>query len=145
MALKKKQREQKDAEVPLSSMIDIIFLLIIFFVVTASLDKEVQDEQVKLANSPHGKPVEKIEKSAFTINVRGNGDVNVDGSVYKSTNFKTAVDQRLKGHVRKVGTTFPIILRCDENVKHGYIMKVQEVITDNRLATVRFNAELKGN
>ena len=41
----KKPQMDDNAEVPISSMIDVVFLLIIFFVVTAAVDKEVEDEK----------------------------------------------------------------------------------------------------
>jgi len=55
----RRKQPPKDADIPIESMIDIIFLLIIFFVVTASMEKEIQDESIKLTNAPHGKPVKK--------------------------------------------------------------------------------------
>ena len=42
--------------VPISPLIDVIFLLIIFFVVTTTLEKEVRDNAVKLAESSYLDP-----------------------------------------------------------------------------------------
>ena len=36
----------EDSAVPVSSMIDIVFLLIIFFVVTIDIDREVADQEI---------------------------------------------------------------------------------------------------
>lgn len=139
MAFKKKQRELEEASVPLSSMIDIVFLLIIFFVATASLDKEVQDEQVVLANAPHGKVLEKQPKNAFFINVRKDGTANIIGNTMKITE----ISNQLRAHSREFGKSFPIVLRCDKDVKHGYIMDVEQGITDIGFYAIRFNAEKK--
>jgi len=80
MAKKNRRREEQDvADIPISSMIDIIFLLIIFFVVTAALDKEVEDEVVKLSKAPHGKPIVKKNPRSLTINVRPDGTMNIGG------------------------------------------------------------------
>ena len=43
MAKKTRLFNEEAASVPISSMIDIVFLLIIFFIVTASLDKDMQE------------------------------------------------------------------------------------------------------
>ena len=43
MAKKTRLMTEEAASVPISSMIDIVFLLIIFFIVTATLDKDMQD------------------------------------------------------------------------------------------------------
>lgn len=139
MGLKKKERAQEEASTPLSAMMDIIFLLIIFFVVTASLDKEAQDEKVELANSPHGKVLEKQPKNAVVINVRVDGKPNIGGVEMRVADITNV----LRAHRREFGDKFPIILRCDFRVKHGYIMDVEKAITDAGFFSVRFNAEKK--
>lgn len=137
MGLKVKRKEGEDANVPLSAMIDIVFLLIIFFVVTAALDKEIQDEQIQLANSPHGKVVEKAPKNAFYINVREKGDLTVNGQTVTTAE----ITNMLYKHMHTFGKSFPIILRCDKRTRHGYIMNAQRAVTDAGLYAVMFNAE----
>jgi len=136
MARKKKEREAADASFPISSMIDIVFLLIIFFVVTAAIDKEMEDEMVKLANAPHGKVVKKKDPRGVTINVRKSGDLFVNGSVMS----KPMVSNILRGAAQKWGNEIPIIIRGDANAAHGYIKEVMEAVTDTGLYRVKFNA-----
>ena len=45
--------DQQAAETPISSLIDVVFLLIMFFVATASVEKEGFDDTVMLAESKH--------------------------------------------------------------------------------------------
>ena len=132
----KKQRQQEDADIPISSMIDIIFLLIIFFVVTASMDKEIQDEKVKLSMAPHGKPIVKKDPRAVTINVREDGTINISGHV---VNMAT-VSQILINAANEYGTDIPIIIRGDRRTLHGYIKKVLEAVTATSLYRVKFQA-----
>ena len=48
------RRRSDDAlETPIASLIDVVFLLIIFFVVTIELDRQVFNENIILAFSPH--------------------------------------------------------------------------------------------
>lgn len=139
MGLKKKHRKQEEANTPLSAMMDIIFLLIIFFVVTASMDKEAADEKIMLAEAPHGKVLEKQPNNAFVINVRKDGKANINGVEMRIAD----ISNLLRAHTRQFGEKFPIVLRCDREVKHGYIMDVEKGITDVGLYSVRFNAEKK--
>jgi len=132
----KKQREQKDADIPISSMIDIIFLLIIFFVVTASMDKEIQDETIKLTNAPHGKPIKKKDPRAVTINVRESGDINVSGQVVPMA----TVSKILTNAASEYGNDIPIIIRGDRNALHGHIKRVLEAVTNTGLYHVKFQA-----
>jgi biopolymer transport protein ExbD len=117
-------------------MIDIIFLLIIFFVVTASMDKEIQDENIKLTNAPHGKPIKKKDPRSVTINVRQNGTINVGGQLVSMG----TVSNILTNAASQYGTDIPIIIRGDRNAMHGYIKKVLEAVTETKLYHVKFQA-----
>jgi biopolymer transport protein ExbD len=132
----KRKKEVEEADIPISSMIDIVFLLIIFFVVTASMDKEIQDESIKLTNAPHGKPVKKKDPRAVTINVRKNGDINVSGRIVSMG----TVSDILKNAAHQYGTDIPIIIRGDRDTLHGYVKKVLEAIQETQLYKVKFQA-----
>lgn len=128
------------ADIPISSMIDIIFLLIIFFVVTAAMDKEVEDEEVVLANAPHGKPLKKKDPRSVTINVRMNGDITLAGRVVSVS----TVSDVLKIAAHKYGPDIPIIVRADERTYHGFVAKVMAAVTKTSLYKVKFQA-IKGD
>ncbi len=134
----KKKVKIEEAGVPISAMIDIVFLLIIFFVVTASIDKEVEDEAVILAEAPHGKPVIKKDPRSVTINVRENGSYNINNR----TMSKSEISAALTVAASKWGNDIPIIIRGHKDVKHGYIKEIMEAVTDTKLYRVRFNAEI---
>jgi biopolymer transport protein ExbD len=128
------------ADIPISSMIDIIFLLIIFFVVTAAMDKEVQDAEVLLANAPHGKPIKKVDPRSVTINVRMNGDITLAGRVVSVSTVSDVL--RIAAH--QYGPDIPIIVRADERTYHGFVAKVMAAVTKTKLYKVKFQA-IKGD
>jgi biopolymer transport protein ExbD len=132
----KRKAPPKDADIPIESMIDIIFLLIIFFVVTAAMDKEIQDESIKLSNAPHGKPVKQKDPRSVTINVRRNGKINISGQVVSMG----AVSDILTNAAAQYGTDIPIIIRGDRNALHGDVKKVLEAVTETSLYKVKFQA-----
>ena len=136
MSRKRKQRDNEDADVPISAMIDVVFLLIIFFVVTASMDREIQDENVHLTNAPHGKPVKKKDPRSVTINIRADGTCTISGS---KADMHT-IENVLKNAANEFGVDIPIIIRADKAVLHGHIKKVMEAITATRLYRVKFQA-----
>ena len=133
---KRKKAAPNDADIPIESMIDIIFLLIIFFVVTASMDKEIQDENIKLTSAPHGKPIKKKDPRSVTINVRQDGTINVGGQLVSMG----TVSNILTNAASQYGTDIPIIIRGDRNAMHGYIKKVLEAVTETKLYHVKFQA-----
>jgi biopolymer transport protein ExbD len=139
MARAKKNRQQKEADIPISAMIDIVFLLIIFFVVTATIDKDLLDEKVLLADAPHGKPQSQKNPLSVTINVRADGEINI-GMAKMS---KKQVSSVLKDAASRWGNDFPIIIRGDKDAQHHYIQEVMTAVTDTGLYKVKFNAEVK--
>lgn len=59
MAKKKKKDRSEEAEVPIAAMIDVTFLLLIYFIVTS---KEIVDEAWVSVNLPGPPPPEKVEE-----------------------------------------------------------------------------------
>ena len=50
------KRNDEELQTPITAMIDIVFQLIIYFVVTSSVDKDVVDESIRLAEASHSLP-----------------------------------------------------------------------------------------
>ena len=136
MAKKKKVKQEKEADVPIESMIDIIFLLIIFFVVTAAMEKDVQDISVELASAPHGKPLVKKDPRSVYINVRNDGTINMSGRVIPMK----MMSNLLKKSAAEYGNDIPIVVRGDLKTDHEYIKRVMQAVTDTGLYRVKFNA-----
>ena len=132
----RKERDQEDADVPISAMIDVVFLLIIFFVVTATLDRDIEDESIRLCNAPHGKPVKKKDPRTVTINVRSDGVCTISGNIADAD----TVGRVLRNAANQFGTDIPIIIRADKAVLHGYVKKVMEAITATGLYRIKFQA-----
>lgn len=136
MARKKRRFKGGDAQLPIAAMIDIVFLLIIFFVICASMEKEIEDEAVILANAPHGKPVIKKDPRSVVINVREKGSVYISNQIVSMSQ----VSAILTNAAARWGINIPIVIRGDKNTQHGYIKKVMEAVTDTRLYRIKFSA-----
>mgnify|MGYP006274066131 CR=1 FL=1 len=115
----RRQREDK-IDTPITSMIDIVFLLIIFFVVTASINKEVVDESIKLARAKYAKAVEKKDPRTITVNVDEDGEMNIGLIRLNSTQLA----QQLQAARAQFGNTVPILVRGDREALYRDIEKV---------------------
>jgi biopolymer transport protein ExbD len=133
-----RKKESAEAETPISAMIDIVFLLIIFFVVTSAIDQDVDDARVALASAPHGKPLTKKDPRSFTINVLHDGSAHV--GLMKVSDAE--ISSMLTAAAAKWGTDMPVIIRGDKNVQHEYIKKVMKSVTDTKLYRIKFDAEI---
>lgn len=135
----------EQAEVPISSMIDIVFLLIIFFVVTASVDKDIEDERVALADAPHGRPATKKDPRAIVINVHDDGTIKIG----MNDNIKPAdVTAILKSAISKMpkaeAFSIPITIRGDYNAQHFYIKQVMDAVKSTGLYKISFTGMQQG-
>lgn len=138
----KKPQMDDNAEVPISSMIDVVFLLIIFFVVTAAIDKDIEDEEVILSEAPNGRIVEKKDPRTIVINIRQNGEMwmgmhKVTKAEITNALERIKVEEAARGYSAE---TIPILIRGDHHAQHGYIREAMNAITATGLYKVKINA-----
>ena len=134
MAKKTRLMTEEAASVPISSMIDIVFLLIIFFIVTATLEKDLQDESVLLADAPNGRPVAKQDPRTIIINLRMDGSMTIGGRVLTGPQL-TALLEDVK-RTTPDPKSIPIVIRGDRQVQYHYGSKVLDAIKAAELSHV---------
>jgi biopolymer transport protein ExbD len=123
----------------LSSMIDIVFLLIIFFVVTASFDREQIDAEVALPTVDSA-AVKSLPPQRLMLNVLA------DGSVKFGFHHLPAdeVDSRLGDLMRsQSGAEAVLIVSGDRETPHKHISAVMNAAAQAGFSQVRINAEVK--
>jgi biopolymer transport protein ExbD len=104
-----------DEGIPMSSMADIIFLLIIFFMQT-TVFSATSGIEIEL---PHTESSESIAPKNITIMIASNGDIYLDG--------KQAALEEVGRYVvskRTRNTNKGVVLESDGDVKYQYIMDV---------------------
>lgn len=131
------RRQTDDSiETPITSMIDVVFLLIIFFVVTASIDKEIVDESIQLARAKYTDAVEKKDPRTITINVDEDGSMNI--SMWRVN--QTQLTQQLQAAYAKYGNSVPIVIRGDRDALYENVEKVMESVGKAGLWRVQISA-----
>ncbi|MCU4674987.1 biopolymer transporter ExbD [Catenovulum sp. 2E275] len=113
------RREEEDAAIDMTPMLDIVFIMLIFFIVTTSFVKEAGIEVIKPeANQAEAKP-----KANIFIAISNNGDIWMD---------KRMVDvERVQANLEKMlaeQATDTVIIQADEEAKHGRVVKVMDQI-----------------
>ena len=134
-----KHRPDDTLETPITSMIDIVFQLIIFFVVTSAIDKDVVDESIKLASAQNAPAVETVDPHSVTINLHADGEINVammPMSLPQLRNFLISMRSQS-------GNATPILIRCDGTTRYRKIDQVMQVVTEAGLYRVRIVAMLE--
>lgn len=106
--------EDEETEINLSPMIDCIFILLIFFIVTTVF---VEDPGVEIVR-PYAAGKEKLEKNSIIVAVTADGKVVYGGKEMSITNVGARVRQILSRD------DYPVIIKGDAKADHGVISKV---------------------
>ncbi len=95
MALRvpKKQHLAKEAEIPTGSLGDIVFLLLIFFLVTTSMNP---DKGLGLTLPPAGEEVKLSKDRVLSVYVNAEGKILVGENVIPLDQLKDVVEKRLR-------------------------------------------------
>jgi biopolymer transport protein ExbD len=136
-----KARNDPALETPVASLIDVVFQLIIFFVVTAAVDKDIVDESVQLAQAKYVSAVEKTDPRAVTINVDKNGAVNI---AMQPLNL-LQLQQILSATREQGGNSIPIVIRADGTAIYRYVDGVTQAVGKAGLYRVQLSAVAIGD
>ena len=115
MAKKRRDREDnEEVDINLSPMIDCIFILLIFFIVTTVFVEETGVE----VNRPDTASSVQLEKNSILIAITSDNKV-----VYGGKNIGiTGVSPQIKQLLLK--EDLPVIIQADEGASHGIFAKV---------------------
>jgi biopolymer transport protein ExbD len=112
------------ADINMTPLIDMVFILLIFFIVTTSFVKETGVD----VNRPTAKTAVKKERANILISIRENGEIWMD---------KRQIDRRaVRANVERMHAENPegsVIILADEEARTGLLI---EVMDQARLAGV---------
>ena len=87
------KRRIKGGEIPTSSMADIAFLLLIFFLVTTTID---MDKGLGIVLPPEGDTIEIRKKNILNCLINSQGKVLLGGEPIETKNINRAVKEKLR-------------------------------------------------
>lgn len=106
--------EKDTAEINLSPLIDMIFILLIFFIVTTVF---VEETGVDI-DKPEAVSARNLEKESIQIAVTSGGQVIYGGQEIGLQGVRPIVRRLVQQE------TLPVILQVDENVQAGLVVRV---------------------
>ena len=119
-----KKRKNEDVSLDMTPMIDVVFQLIIFFVVTLKMPDD-KDTSIKLADGRNGIVLtqDELPPSQLTIDVAKSGRISMSNITMSDAMVMDAVKKR----VRAYGTDFPCMIRADKYTRHKDIARVMNI------------------
>jgi len=107
---------QERPSVNVTPLVDMMFILIIFFLVTTQFQQEERDIQVNLPETRVGETLSSAARSLVVINVRRDGSYVVLGKTITSD----ALRQTMLDAVG-VNPDQKVLIRADRQALHGYV------------------------
>jgi biopolymer transport protein ExbD len=119
----RRRRQRSDngleSEINLTPMLDIVFIMLIFFIVTTSFVKESGID----VNRPTAQTAERKERGNIIVSIRADGEVWID---------KRAVDIRaVRAHVARLHAENPlgsVIIAADRETKTHHLVEVMDQV-----------------
>ena len=109
--------EQDDTEVNVTPMLDVVFIMLIFFIVTASFVKEAGID----VNRPDAATAERKERGNILVAITENNQIWIN---------KRQVDPRaVRANIERMHAENPqgsVVIQADENSKSGLIVQVMD-------------------
>ncbi|HRX77729.1 MAG TPA: biopolymer transporter ExbD [Pirellulaceae bacterium] len=132
-----KRRRNTRPEMDMTPMIDIVFLLIIFFMTVTQVSK-LNKEQLEL---PKLQGTEDQKPSVLTVNVSETGEIRISGRTLSSGEFVSLVNREL----RRVGddpNLLGIVIRADQRGASAGVNDIVEALNKLQIKRVRIAVEV---
>ncbi len=120
--------KENEASIDMSPLIDVVFILLIFFIVTTVFNNEAG---VDVAKPPKMSSSKSLDSNAIMIAVTSNGQVYYAGRNIGVQGVAGAVAVAQGG-----GDPLPLIVQGDHAAKHGIITKVIGAATEAGVKSV---------
>ena len=122
-----KSRKRDETVIDLTSMVDVVFLLIIFFLVTTTFQKE-RTINLDLAKSKSSKEFKKNEGITISINKEGK-------YFYQK---KEATLDKLKDILQNEAKKELILIKSDKDTPYKYVVDIMGMLQDLDLTNLDF-------
>lgn len=132
----RKNRVSDAGGINMTPMIDIVFQMIIFFVLTVEMERDAMDERIRMAMSPHGPLVEQRDPRTVTIDVSDRGEFSI-GRVPLSAQQLFSI---MRNTVGIHGQSLPVVIRGDLDTNHQHIKNAMDLCTQAGLYRISFAA-----
>jgi len=114
---RRRTREQEEADLDITPMLDVVFIMLIFFIVTASFVKEAGID----VNRPDASTAEVKEKGNILVAITDSNQVWID---------RRQVDVRsVRANIERLRAENPegsVVIQADKNSKNGLLVKVMD-------------------
>lgn len=121
----------------LAPMLDVVFLLLIFFIVTQTFSLTEQDLDVKVPSAEKGEKADSRAINEIILNVRKDGTVTINREVFSLD----SLGAKMRRMAVAGGDKTPVLIRGDADCSYQDIVNVIDVCLKERIYNIRFSTK----
>jgi len=130
---RKKLKPQDETQIDMTPMLDIVFIMLIFFIVTASFVKESGITIEK----PSAETATKRDKANIFIGIARNGDIYMQKSKVDKDAVKSGLEDMLQENPEST-----VVIQADSRSDAGILLKVLDAAKAAGVKNVSVAAEI---
>lgn len=124
--------DEQAGEIDLTPMLDVVFILLIFFIVTSVFVKEAGYE----INYPEASMVEGVDGEPILIAISPVGEMWMDGDVIPPRNLRLRIEQRLAESPNAA-----VVIQADQNATNEFVLLIMNAAREAEASSVQIAAE----
>jgi len=128
----KKKAEEPAGEIDLTPMLDVVFILLIFFIVTSVFITEAGIDVAK----PEASTAEPKSKDLILIAVSPQGDIWIDGEQIDPRFIRSRFELRLAESPKS-----SVVIQADQASSNEYVMMIMAAAREAEIADVSISTE----
>ncbi|WIH29183.1 ExbD/TolR family protein [Photobacterium damselae] len=134
MRLTRPSRNREDAQIDLTSMLDIVFIMLIFFIVTSSFVRESGVE----VNRPQASHAVSQKDASIFIAITSANDIYIDKRIVDAERVQATIEHMLVDQ-----PDASLVIQADEHAYNGTVVKVMDAAKGAGVKNIALAAENK--
>ena len=115
----RKKAKVEDAEIDMTPMLDVVFIMLIFFIVTTSFVKE----SGVVVDKPYAPTAIKKKNASIFIAIKGEGTIWVSKKEVDVKNLRALIED-----IKLENPDGQIVIQSDKRAKNGILLKVIDAV-----------------
>ncbi|PKF61819.1 biopolymer transporter ExbD [Psychromonas sp. psych-6C06] len=129
---KRKTRLEDDTQIDMTPMLDVVFIMLIFFIVTTSFVRESGLE----VDRPSAATATQQSKAGIFVAIKDSGEIYIDNRQVDQQRVRASLE-RLVASQGEVG----LVIQADKETRHGIVVKVMDAAREAGIKQISVAAQ----
>ncbi len=131
----RRKRTTEGCDLDMTPMIDVVFQMIIFFIVTIKMDENI-NEDIVLADAKQGPLYEGDDPRTLVIEVDRRGWLSIGAVQFTEKGLRQVISHGVK----RARGPFPVMIRADYRTQHKDVRRVMDICSESGIWRIDFAA-----